>query len=158
LKLVGWARPCEKHFSVKFISAIFCFDTKSCRFKVCPTLAQKYNVPYDVCVTVAFLLEGDAFDHIVPDSVYYCEKLKVICNFPSPQLSIFNLMPRQHAVLPCLAPWSRFFFFNHRFAKAYSGKQQHACLHLPHVTRETLVSRHSLDQCYRHQCYRRWRI
>jgi hypothetical protein len=48
---------------------------------VCPALAQKYNVPYDVCATVAFLLEGDAFDHIVPDSVYYCEKLKVICIF-----------------------------------------------------------------------------
>ena len=78
MRLDGWARPCENHFSVSCTSAILCLDTKSCRFKVCPTLAQKYNVPYDVCVTVAFLLEGDAFDHIVPDSVYYCEKLKVI--------------------------------------------------------------------------------
>ena len=68
---------------------------------MCPTLAQKYNVPYEICVIVAFLLESDAFDHIVPDSVYYCEKLKVICTFLTHQTSICSLMRSQFCpVLP----------------------------------------------------------
>ena len=91
---------------------------------MCPSLAQKYNIPYDICVIVAFLLEGDAFDHIVPDSVYYCEKLKVR---PSPPFKlkrqILILMLRHHAVLPCPATRRRHFLINHRFAKAHTGNQ-----------------------------------
>jgi hypothetical protein len=143
LKPAGWARPCENHFAVSCILAVLCFDTKSCRFKVCPALAQKYNVPYDVCATVAFLIEGDLFDHIVPDSVYYCEKLKVICTFPTLKPSIFSLMRRQHAVLPCPAPWCCNLFFNHRFAKAHSGKQQQmlrVTRHTSHAKLQSLVT------------------
>ncbi len=71
----GWMG--EAMYGVLCCLTLFVLFTSLCRFKVCPSLAQKYNIPYEVCCTVAFLIEGDAFNHIVPDSIYYCEKLKV---------------------------------------------------------------------------------
>jgi hypothetical protein len=50
--------------------------------KLCPALSQKYNIPEELCVGVAWLLMADAFDHVVPDSVYYCEVLHACPKLP----------------------------------------------------------------------------
>jgi hypothetical protein len=50
--------------------------------KLCPALSQKYNIPEDLCAAVAWLLMADAFNHVVPDSVYYCEVMHVCPKLP----------------------------------------------------------------------------
>lgn len=50
--------------------------------KLCPALSQKYNIPEDVCAAVAWLLMADAFNHVVPDSVYYCEVMHLCPKLP----------------------------------------------------------------------------
>ena len=50
--------------------------------KLCPALSQKYNIPEELCAAVAWLLMADAFNHVVPDSVYYCEVLHVCPKLP----------------------------------------------------------------------------
>ena len=50
--------------------------------KLCPALSQKYNIPEELCAGIAWLLMADAFNHVVPDSVYYCEVLHVCPKLP----------------------------------------------------------------------------
>jgi hypothetical protein len=50
--------------------------------KLCPALSQKYNIPEDLCAAVAWLLMADAFNHVVPDSVYYCEVMHLCPKLP----------------------------------------------------------------------------
>ena len=50
--------------------------------KLCPALSQKYNIPEELCAAVAWLLMADAFNHVVPDSVYYCEVMHVCPKLP----------------------------------------------------------------------------
>jgi len=128
---------------------------------MCPSLAQKYNIPYDACCLVAWLLEADAFNHVVPDSVYYCEKLKVSCYFANPPTQTSNIPVLCFATMqfcPVLPHGAATFSSITVLQKPTQAINSTPRIMRPasHLTREPLVSRHCPDQCYRHQCYCRW--
>jgi hypothetical protein len=63
--------------------------------EICPALSQKYNIPEDICAAVAWLLMSDAFNHIVPDSVYYCEVMHLCPKLPGGAASFTGISVEQ---------------------------------------------------------------
>jgi hypothetical protein len=51
-------------------------------FKVCPELADKYNVSPYICSLMAYLIMVDVGNHLQPDAVYNCEKLGICPKLP----------------------------------------------------------------------------